>query len=192
MALFKLSQVAGDNDTVLIYYGGHGVYEDATKLAFWMPSDAVVGVPPTYLAASQISEAIDRIQALKLIVISDSCFSGDLFRSDTPPIAEDGDHMKMLLAMAQDKSRVLITSGGNQPVRDTGGDGHSIFAQALLYGLEHMQPAEFTAQELFSRYILPAVTSSAQPDQKPQEPQFRTIGSVGHMAGDVIFVRSAG
>jgi hypothetical protein len=87
MALYNVSQVAGDTDTVLIYYAGHGIYEPMTTTAFWVPTDAVAGVPPTYLSASTISEAIARIQARKVILISDSCFSGALLRGG-PPEAE--------------------------------------------------------------------------------------------------------
>ncbi len=75
MALYNVGQVAGADDTVVIYYAGHGIYEPLTTTAFWVPIDAVAGLPPTYLSASTISEAIARIQARKVMLISDSCFS---------------------------------------------------------------------------------------------------------------------
>jgi hypothetical protein len=189
MALYNVSQVAGDNDTVLIYYAGHGIYEPMTTTAFWVPTDAVAGVPPTYLSASTISEAIARIQARKVILISDSCFSGALLRGG-PPEAEKIDADKRvdaLLALQKRKSRILISSGNNEPVADEGGNGHSIFAQALLNGLSNEQNDEFSARELFDDYILTAVTANSK-----QEPQFRPLDNVGHDGGDVIFVRAKG
>lgn len=189
MALYNVSQVAGDNDTVLIYYAGHGIYEPMTTTAFWVPTDAVAGVPPTYLSASTISEAIARIQARKVILISDSCFSGALLRGG-PPEAEKIDADKRvdaLLALQKRKSRILISSGNNEPVADTGGNGHSIFAQALLNGLSNEQNDEFSARELFDDYILTAVTANSS-----QEPQFRPLDNVGHDGGDVVFVRAGG
>jgi uncharacterized caspase-like protein len=181
-----VSQVAGDNDTVLIYYAGHGIYEPMTTTAFWVPTDAVAGVPPTYLSASTISEAIARIQARKVLLISDSCFSGALLRGG-PPQAEkiDADkRLDALLALQKRKSRILISSGNNEPVSDAGGDGHSIFAQALLNGLDNEDHDEFSARELFDGYILTAVAANSK-----QEPQFRPLDNVGHDGGDVIFLK---
>jgi uncharacterized caspase-like protein len=186
MALYNVSQVAGDNDTVLIYYAGHGIYEPMTTTAFWVPTDAVAGVPPTYLSASTISEAIARIQARKVLLISDSCFSGALLRGG-PPQAEkiDADkRLDALLALQKRKSRILISSGNNEPVSDAGGDGHSIFAQALLNGLDNEDHDEFSARELFDGYILTAVAANSK-----QEPQFRPLDNVGHDGGDVIFLK---
>lgn len=188
MALYNVSQVAGDDDTVLIYYAGHGIYEPMTTTAFWVPTDAVAGVPPTYLSASTISEAIARIQARKVILISDSCFSGALLRGG-PPEAEKIDADKRvdaLLALQKRKSRILISSGNNEPVADTGGNGHSVFAQALLNGLENEQFDEFSARELFDNYILTAITANST-----QEPQFRPLDNVGHDGGDVIFLKTS-
>lgn len=189
MALYNVSQVAGANDTVLIYYAGHGIYEPMTTTAFWVPIDAVAGLPPTYLSASTISEAIDRIQARKVVLISDSCFSGALMRGGTAANEEIDSKARVnsLLALARSKSRLLISSGNNEPVSDAGGNGHSVFAQALLNGLANEVYDEFSARELFDSYILNTVTANAK-----QEPQFRPLENVGHEGGDVIFVRSPG
>lgn len=186
-ALYDVSLIAGDNDTVLIYYAGHGIYEPVTTTAFWVPVDAKAGAPFTYLSASAISEAIARIQARKVILVSDSCFSGALMRSG-PPDGEKIDADKRvdaLLALQKRKSRILVSSGNNEPVADAGGNGHSIFAQALLNGLSNEDHDQFSARELFDDYILTAVTANSK-----QEPQFRPLDNVGHDGGDVIFVRT--
>ena len=105
MALYNVSLVAGSDDTVLIYYAGHGIYEPMTTTAFWVPVDAVAGVPPTYLSASSISEAIARIQARKVILISDSCFSGVLLRGGPASGEEidDSARVNSLLALSRGK-----------------------------------------------------------------------------------------
>ena len=116
--LFQISRIAGERDTVLIYYGGHGIYEQMTDTAFWVPADAVAGVPPTYVSASAITEALLRLQAGNVLVISDSCYSGALMRA-APPV-ESGvaaDRLIALQRLADRRSRVLITSGvGSQPM----------------------------------------------------------------------------
>ena len=186
--LYKIGLVAGEKDTVLIYYAGHGIYEEKTTIAFWVPSDAEAGVPISYLSASTIAEAVQRMQANKVVIISDSCFSGALLRGggETEPKIDDADRQRALLRLAQRRTRVLISSGNNEPVEDRGGKGHSIFAQALLTGLDDMRYDAFSARELFDGYLLPLVIANAD-----QEPQFRPIERAGHEGGDIVFVREA-
>lgn len=182
--LFRLSQIAGAEDQVLIYYGGHGVFEEVTGTAFWLPADAVAGVPPSYLSASGISEALLRLQAGSVVVISDSCYSGALMRgSEAQDFAAltEADRARVLSRLAEKRSRVLISSGANEPVADGGGDGHSIFARALLTGLAEA-PGPVAAQELFDDYIFPIVIGRAA-----QEPQYRPIAKSGHEGGDFVF-----
>lgn len=184
--LYKIGLVAGEKDTVLIYFAGHGIYEETTTIAFWVPSDAEAGVPISYLSASTISEAVQRMQAGKVIIISDSCFSGALLRGgpDAGAKIDDADRERALLRLSQRRTRILISSGNNEPVEDLGGQGHSVFARALITGLEDMQHDAFSARELYDGYILPLVIANAD-----QEPQYRPIDRAGHEGGDVVFVR---
>lgn len=183
--LFKLSQIAGAADQVLIYYGGHGVYEEVTGTAFWVPADAVAGVPPSYLSASGISEALLRFQAGSVIVVSDSCYSGALMRGGDTAGAftkvTEADRATMLARLAEQRARVLMTSGANEPVADGGGDGHSIFARALLEALTQAK-TPVAAREVFDDFVFPMVVGRAD-----QEPQYRPIAKSGHEGGDFVF-----
>lgn len=188
--LYTLSQVAGEQDTVLIYYAGHGVYDERTTNAYWVPVNATR--PYNYLSGDGITEHIQRIAARSVILISDSCYSGALRAGGEapPPLGEvtEQDRQRALLRMAEGRSRILITSGGTEPVMDTGGGGHSIFARALLTGLEKMDGGAFSAEELFRDYIRPMVSGRAE-----QMPQFKPIEKTGHEpAADVVFVRVEG
>ncbi len=186
--LYTLSQVAGEQDTVLIYYAGHGVYDERTTNAYWVPVNATR--PYNYLSGDAITEHIQRIGARSVILISDSCYSGALRSGGgaTPPVADvtEEDRQRALLRMAEKRSRILITSGGTEPVMDTGGEGHSIFARALLTGLEQMEESAFSAEELFGRYVRPMVAGRVE-----QIPQMRPIDKTGHEeAADMVFVRA--
>lgn len=188
-ALYTLGQVAGENDTVLIYYAGHGVYDERTLNAAWVPVDATR--PYNYLSGATITEHVQRLRARKVILISDSCYSGALRSGGEAAAAlaqvTAEDRNRTLARMAQMKSRVLITSGGTEPVLDLGGGGHSVFARALLTGLEKIDRDIFSAEELFHEYIRPMVAGRA--DQVPQmRPMDRTEHEPG---GDVVFVRAA-
>jgi hypothetical protein len=53
-------------------------------------------------------------------------------RGDTPntSTAKDSEGYKRYInALASKRSRVLMASGGNEPVLDGGGGGHSVFAR---------------------------------------------------------------
>jgi hypothetical protein len=181
--LFQLSRIVGEADQLLVYYAGHGVFEQMTGTAFWVPADAVAGVPPIYISASGISEALLRLQAGSVIVISDSCYSGALLRGGTAAFSKptEADRARVLARLGDKRSRVLITSGANEPVADGGGDGHSIFARAFLFGLTKA-PGPLAAQEMFDDYVYPIVIGRAD-----QEPQYRPIAKSGHEGGDFIF-----
>jgi hypothetical protein len=183
-ALYQISRIAGAQDTVLIFYAGHGIYEQATQGAFWLPVDARAGLPFSYLPAAAITDAILRIEAGSVLVISDSCYSGALLRGEAVAEAVEGDRLRALQRLAAKRSRIVIASGGNEPVLDGGGDGHSLFARALLTGLAEMEDEAFSARELFDRYLLPMVVGQAA-----QEPQYRPIDRAGHEGGDVVLAR---
>jgi hypothetical protein len=185
-ALYQLGQNVGAEDSVLIYYAGHGAFEVATSRAYWIPADAKAKYEPSYLSSAQISDAIKRIQARSVLLISDSCFSGALLRGGDAGIEDVGDEerTKSLLKAQSQRSRTVITSGRNEPVLDSGGGAHSIFAKAMLTGLQKIDEEAFFARELFGEYVLEAVAANAD-----QEPQFRVLDDVGHEGGDFVFVR---
>lgn len=187
-ALYTLGQVADENDTVLIYYAGHGVYDERTSNAAWVPVDATR--PYNYLSGATITEHVQRLRARKVILISDSCYSGALRSGGGEPALASvtaDDRNRALARMAQMKSRILITSGGTEPVLDLGGGGHSVFARALLTGLEKMDRDVFSAEELFHEFVRPMVAGRAD-----QIPQMRPIDRTEHEpGGDMVFVRVA-
>lgn len=185
LALHHVGRAVGDKDTVLVYYAGHGIFEPVTSTAYWVPADAEAGFEPSYLSAADISAAVQRMQAGNVMLISDSCYSGALIRGEGQAETVDADErLQSLLRLQARRSRVIITSGNNEPVEDLGGRGHSVFARALLTGLEQMEHDAFSARELFDGYILHAVTANAD-----QEPQYRPLEKVGHEGGDFVFVK---
>jgi len=77
-----------------------------------------------------------------------------------------------------------MASGGNEPVTDGGGSGHSVFARALLDGLRGMSERVFTAEELFHGYIKERVAGKSD-----QTPEYNPLRNSGHEVGDFVFVR---
>jgi len=180
----RLARIAGERDSVLVFYAGHGEYEERGT-AYWLPADALAGAYSTFVDAGDITRSLNRIAARNVLVISDSCYSGMLLRGQTmeePPSNED--RLLALQRLAEKRSRVVISSGGNEPVLDGGAGGHSVFADALLRTLNDPGQNAFSARELFAT-VLSRVTSAAE-----QTPDFRPIHGAGHEGGDFVFLEA--
>ncbi|MEM6306062.1 MAG: caspase family protein [Pseudomonadota bacterium] len=183
LTLDRLARAVGERDNVLVFYAGHGEYEQLTGAAYWLPVDAVAGAFSTYLEASSITRSLQRMGAGNVLVISDSCYSGMLLRSASagePPPA--GDRLQALQRLNDQRSRVVMSSGGNTPVLDGGGGGHSVFAAALLEELRAPEDRAFSARELHGRVFSRVIRAAAQ------EPDFRPIDGAGHDGGDFVFI----
>lgn len=173
--------------SLLVYYAGHGYSDKDVGKAYWLPVDAAKEDPANWISADDITSDIKAIPARHVLVISDSCYSGTLLRGlnlSPPPSAE---REQFLQKMSAGRSRTLMASGGDEPVADSGGGGHSVFATALLNGLERMERPKFTAGELFSGYVVESVAGRAE-----QTPEYNPLRNSGHESGDFIFVRATG
>jgi len=133
-ALRRLAASTKLNDSVLIYFAGHGDFDRTYDDGWWIPADAVGGNPVTYLDNIQVQKAMRSMKARHVLLISDSCYSGTLFGKarSLPPVIDD----KYYLRLFNEKSRWGMTSGNKTPVSDRGTGGHSVFAYQLIKELE--------------------------------------------------------
>jgi hypothetical protein len=169
---------------LLIYYAGHGYNDKATEKTYWLPVDAERDDSANWIIADEITSGIRAIPAQHVLVVSDSCYSGTLTRGLGEMLPRPTEREQFLQRMAAGHSRTLMASGGDEPVADSGGSGHSVFADALLRGLREMDKAQFTAAELFRTYIEESVAGRAQ-----QTPEYNPLRNSGHESGDFIFVK---
>lgn len=178
------SRKLGENDSLLVYYAGHGEFEKTAGKAYWLPVDAQRDDPTEWIIADDITSGIKRIPSKHVLIVSDSCYSGTLDRSINIDLTGKGERSEMLRKMLDRPSRTLMSSGGNEPVADGGGKGHSIFADSFLGALRTFEEQVFTAEELFHRQIKSRVAGKS--DQVPEYKQIRNSGDEG---GDFVFVR---
>ena len=88
-SLRQMSVESGPNDSLLIYYAGHGELDRQYDDGWWVPYDARAGRPLTYLDNVQVQKAMANTPARHVLLISDSCYAGTLFGDSTralPPI----------------------------------------------------------------------------------------------------------
>ena len=76
-----------------------------------------------------------------------------------------------------------MASGGEEPVEDGGGGGHSVFAKALIDALSAMPDQTFTASELFEQKVKPAMIAAANALTEGQTPGFSRIVKAGDEPG---------
>lgn len=175
-------RILTEHDSFLLYYAGHGEFDKKANKAYWLPVDARSDDDTNWILADRITSNIRRISSNHIIVVADSCYSGTLTRRAATDLSTNDERPRYLNKMQAKKSRTLLASGGNEPVSDTGGKGHSVFARAFLMGLEKFEQPVFTAEELYYQYIREMVAGSAD-----QTPEYNVIRNSGHQGGDFVF-----
>jgi uncharacterized caspase-like protein len=172
-----------ENDNLLIYYAGHGYSDQVTNKAYWIPADANSKYSSNRIIADDLTSAVADQNALHVLIISDSCYSGGLTRSLNSP-TESAGRMLFINRMLGRRSRTLMASGGDEPVFDSGTNGHSVFAYALLHSLEQPDQPIFTASDLLYGSVRHEVAGKSS-----QVPQYAYIRNSNDAQGDFVFVR---
>lgn len=172
------------DDSLLIYYAGHGIYDNVAESAYWLPVDAREDTDTEWVIVDTITTNLKRIQAKHVLIVADSCYAGTLTRAMVAKLDTKDERSKYLEKIHGKKSRTLLASGGNEPVADSGGGNHSVFANAFLKGLREMEHTVFTAEELYLSTIKEQVAGKSE-----QMPEYNTIRNSGHDGGDFCFIR---
>jgi hypothetical protein len=190
----------GENDTLIIYYAGHGGMEKVRNGAdrgYWLPVDAQPGSSAEEISNQEITYQVARMAARKVLIIADSCYSGLLTetvgRAQRPSDAEEKTN-DYLIGMAHKQSRNVLTSGGLEPVLDGGGaKEHSVFAAALIDILQSNTDV-MTSEELYGQLVTRVVSNATsvllhdQDTPDPQTPKYSALDNGGHVYGDFLFV----
>ncbi|MGA9332889.1 MAG: caspase family protein [Rudaea sp.] len=184
-ALNDMREQLKSEDNLLVYYAGHGEV-DKSQQGYWLPVDAQVSTPSSWISNRAISDILTTMEAKHVLVIADSCYSGTMTRSSLAtfgggmPASAWGDWVKTMVA---GRSRTALTSGGVQPVADAATKGgHSVFAAALLSVLKDNNQL-LTGQHLFREIAAGMALRSANAGLQ-QEPEYAPIQFAGHEAGE--------
>jgi len=180
--LRSMTESTKPNDSILIYFAGHGDLDRAYDGGWWIPADAVGGNPVTYLDNVQVQKAMRSMKARHVLLVSDACYSGTLFgKARSLPAVMDN---KYYLSLYNEKSRWGMTSGNKTPVSDRGTDGHSAFAYQLIKELGKSDKPFLSTHELYAK-IAPVITNNSE-----QTPICRPILNTGDQGGEFVFVTS--
>lgn len=192
-AINDLSEILTPDDNLLLFYAGHGSRLKAGRVetGYWLPRNAERPPRNTYWVPNQfVTGHLARLKAKRVLVVADSCYAGLL--SEEPSMlllganAPQYTNPEFLKYKLSKRSRLLLSSGGDRPVLDEGGDGHSVFASAFLDELES-NASLLASPELFLR-IRDRVEKNAERMGFSQRPELKTIKAAGHEVGDFFFV----
>lgn len=170
------------DESVLIYFAGHGEVDRVLNDGWWVPADAIGGNSATYLDNMFVQRVMRGMKARHVLLVSDSCYSGTLFGESRslPPLIDD----RYYLNLYNEKSRWGMTSGNKTPVSDSGSGGHSIFAYQLIKALTKNEKPYITTQELYSQ-IAPIIANNSE-----QQPLCSPVRDTGDQGGGFVFVAS--
>jgi uncharacterized caspase-like protein len=182
-ALDSLRMRLTEHDNLLIYYAGHGVLDTGEGRGYWLPVNAQQDSRVHWISNTSVTDALKAMPAKHVLVVADSCYAGALVRGiEVVPAPRHGERDAYIARLAEKRSRTVLTSGGLEPVLDSGGGLHSVFANAFLTVLEENTDV-LDGQQLFSALRRPVALNSAQ------TPEYSDIRYAGHEGGDFLFVR---
>jgi Caspase domain len=174
--LQKYAKTLTKNDNLLIFYAGHGYYDQDMNMGYWIPSDGNDDNQANWFANDELKRIVKVINTQHTLVIADACFAGTLTRGksggavDWEAVLPDN----MLRSRYGLRSRKVMTSGSLEQVPDK-----SDFINSLVNILEESTLKYLTAEQLFDRL---------KKSISVQTPLFSVIPDCGHEAGgDFIF-----
>jgi peptidoglycan hydrolase-like protein with peptidoglycan-binding domain len=174
----NLRRTLTEGDNLLVYYAGHGWFDEEAERGYWLPVDAVADNQSNWISNADVTDMLKAIKAKHVLVVADSCYSGTLTRG----LAIGGKSPGYYHAIVERRARTVLTSGGLEPVLDAGGGRHSVFAKAFLETLQG-NTGVIDGEGVFQR-VRELVILNAE-----QTPEYGNIRLAGHDGGDFLFVR---
>jgi hypothetical protein len=168
-----LSETVTEKDNVLIFYAGHGSYDQKKGFGYWLPSDAKPDSPSGWISNSIIKDYIEAIKSKHTLLITDACFSGSIFKSRSFDATR-----KRMTEMYRDKSRKAMTSGNLTEVPDK-----SVFIKFLIKTLDENPDPYIPTSVLFNRMYEPILNNANT------TPQFGVVQGAGDEGGEFLFFK---
>ncbi len=188
-ALNDYTKSLKSEDSLLIYYAGHGELDQRNLVGYWLPVNASRTDNTEWISDQMITNLISVMPARHVLVVADSCYSGVMTRTSGLRLVATGGNdgeLRRLKKLAQLPSRTVLTSGDNQPVLDGGGGEHSVFAKYVLETLSGNQQV-LEGSALYDAVFDPVQTAAAQ-FRVDQSPRYSVLADAGHLNGEFLFV----
>lgn len=160
-------------DSFLIFFAGHGVWDKTSETGFWLTSDARNNSKLAWFRNSTLRDYLKEIHSKHTLLISDACFGGSIFKSRSAFI----DAPLAINKLYELPSRKAMTSGTLTEVPD-----QSAFLKYLVERLNQNNEKYLSSEQLFSSFRIAVMNNSTV------TPQYGEIKEVGDEGGDFIFI----
>lgn len=161
------------DDNLLIFYAGHGYWDEEMNNGYWLPRDAERNNPVNWLSNTDLINYLSVIKSKHTLLVADACFSGGIFKTRNA-----FDQNQAIDRLYQLPSRKAITSGTLKEVPD-----RSVFMKYMVKRLTDNQQRYLSAEQLYASLRVAVLNNS------PNVPQYGTIHNVGDEGGDFIFIK---
>ncbi len=173
-ALDELARIVTPSDNLLIFYAGHGWWDEKANIGYWLPADASKDSKAEWFRNSTLCDYLKEINSMHTLLIADACFAGGIFKTrkafPDAPVA--------INKLYELPSRKAMTSGTLTEVPD-----RSAFVRFLVERLEDNKEKYLSSEQLFSSFRIAVINNS------DVVPQYGEIQGVGDEGGDFIFIR---
>jgi len=171
-----LSDNAQEEDTVIIYYAGHGDSEKGDK--YWVTYDAQrTDLYGTALNNNEIHNMINRIKSNRLVTFLDACYSADTVKPQKNGTRNI--HDLSFGPFAGEGRATISASNGKQLSLELDEYEHGVFTYYLLKGLkgkaDQNGDAYIELEEIWN-YVKDQVREKAEKAGNPQTPTFHCDG----------------
>ena len=174
IALDNLALKITPDDNLLIFYAGHGWWDQKADIGYWLPADASKTYKTEWFRNSTLCDYIREINSKHTLLITDACFGGSIFKTRSVSM-EATRAIQMLYNLP---SRKAMTSGTLTEVPD-----RSSFVRFLIERLHENEEKCLSSEQLFSSFRIAVINNS------DVIPQYGEIKNVGDQGGDFIFIR---
>lgn len=174
IAFDKLSSEITPDDFLLIFYAGHGYFDEKKNIGYWLPADAKKANTALWFRNSALVENLGAIDSKHTLLIADACFSGGIFKTRAAFNNADVNISDML----KRPSRKAMTSGALTTVPDK-----SIFMKYLLKILSENENKYLPSEDMF--YDL-AMRMKSNSNTRPLYGEIKNVGDEG---GNFVFIK---
>ncbi len=171
---FRFRDLTTDN--LLIYYAGHGYWDRETKQGYWLLADAIEKDRSSWFLNESLLRFSDKVDARHLLLISDACFSGGIFKTRSLATLE----YEAMNKLYKFPSRKAMTSGALTTVPDK-----STFSTTLIKRLNQNKSMYISAERIFHSLKNDVIVNG----DLDQIPQYGEISVDRNKGGDFIFIR---
>jgi len=164
-----------EDDNLLIFFAGHGYWDERFEQGYWLASDSKRNNRGTWLSNSTIRDYMRAIPSQHSLLITDACFGGGIFKSRNA-FANASVAINKLYELP---SRKALTSGALSEVPDK-----SVFIEYMIKRLQQNNQKYLSSEQLFASFKIAVINNSAN----SQVPQFGEVKETGDEGGDFIFI----